>query len=395
MPGIQNLKIEKVRTTPVNVPMIDAYDFSVGKMAGTTKVIIEVETNAGIVGVGETYPLWTRDVIEKVIGPAVIGENPFNLERITSKCLPSNANPSLPYVDAYHLLAFSGVEMALWDIAGKVCDVPTAMLMGGVYRDKIPFCEYVFAARRVEEDVERFIDNTAKYCTELVSKHHSPVLEFKVGVNEPRHDIELVKRIREAVGENVILRADANGAWTESTAIRTVREFEKCSIGNVEEPCRTLEANARVRSSVSTPISVHSTKVREVANHGLDAAVVNPLPVGGFRRLRQQVSIAEDLGIDLWLHSRAELGFATAAYIQFLSATRYTVLPSQSLIRPTEDFLTKEGKPEFENGFIPIPAKPGLGVTLDHSKLEKYNRLFEEQGEFYWLNDSGRSPPFF
>jgi glucarate dehydratase len=375
--------------------MSNAYTFSVGKLGGTTKIIVEVETNAGIVGVGETYPVWTRSLIEEVIAPRLIGENPFNLERIASKCLPTNANPSLPYVDAFHLLGFGGVEMALWDVAGKACDVPAAMLMGGVYRDKIAFCEYVFAEHQQNEDDDAFIENVVKYCKNSVTNHHSPVLEMKVGVLQPRKDIEMVKRVREAVGEGVTLRVDANCAWTESTALRTVREFENLSVGNVEEPCRTLEANGRIRSSVNLPISVHSTRVSELAKYGLDVAVVNPLSVGGFRRLKQQAAIAEDIGMDMWLHSRAELGFATAAYLQFLASTRHTILPSQSLIRPTEDFLTKEGKPQFENGFMSLPDAPGLGVTLDHGKLDKYNQLFEEEGEYEWLNGTGRSPPFY
>jgi L-alanine-DL-glutamate epimerase-like enolase superfamily enzyme len=205
----------------------------------------------------------------------------------------------------------------------------------------------------------------------------------------------MVKRVREAVGDEVLIRVDANCAWTESTALQTVREFEKYSVGNVEEPCRTLDSNGRIRSSVRTPISVHSTRVSEVARHGLDVVVVNPVPIGGLRRLKQQATIAEDLGLDMWLHSRAELGFATAAYIQFLASTRYTILPSQTLMRPTEDFLTKEGKPEFENGFMSLPEGPGLGVTLDPGKLDKYSQLFEEEGEYEWLSGSGRSPPFY
>ena len=393
---IRNLKITKIRTTPVNVPMQAAYSFSVGRMAGTTKVLIEVETNdKSIMGVGETYPLWTKDIVDRAIGPLVIGENPFNLERLASKCLPTNANPSLPYVDVYHLLAFAGIEMALWDIMGKACGVPSAMLMGGIYREKVTFCDYVFVTQTEKDTPDQLISKVVAYCKSLLTEHRSPLLEFKVGVLDPRHDVEMVRAVREAVGEETILRVDANCAWTESTALLTIREFEKYGVGNVEEPCNGLAADSRIRRVLKTPISVHSTRVREVAKHGLDAAVVNPLMLGGFRRLKQQVAVAEDLGLDIWLHSRGELGFATAAYIQFHASTRYALLPSQSLMRPTEDFLTKEGKPEFEKGFMSLPSKPGLGVTLDYSKLDKYHDLFKEQGEYYWLNESGFSPPFY
>jgi glucarate dehydratase len=393
-PHISSTKIARVTSTAVSVPMRDAYSFSVGKVAGTTRIIIEVETSDGIVGVGETFQEWTQQIVDKVLAPRLIGENPFNLERLSSKCLPTNANQSLPYIDAYYLLAFSGIEMALWDIIGKVCETPSAMLMGGIYRTEIPFCDYIFVSAS-SSDPNTYVESVAKYAKWLVDTYHSPLIEFKVGVLEPKHDVELVGAVREALGNDTALRIDANCAWTESTALRTVREIERYDVANIEEPCNGLAADARIRRVIKTPVSVHSTRVRDVAEHGLDSAVVNPLQLGGFRRLKQQIAVAEDSGIDVWLHSRGELGFATAAYMQFLASTRYVLLPSQSLMRPTEDMLTKEGMPRFENGFVQLSDKPGLGVTLDHSKLEKYHALFEEKGEYNNLSERGLSPPFY
>ncbi|MFI5420814.1 MAG: mandelate racemase/muconate lactonizing enzyme family protein, partial [Nitrososphaerales archaeon] len=330
-----------------------------------------------------------------IVAPSVIGENPFNLERLAAKCLPTNANRSLPYLDIYHQLAFAGIEMAIWDIMGKACGVPCALLMGGIYRNEVAFSDYVFASKAMGETNESFMESVVKYCKKLVSQFHSPVLEFKVGVQPPEEDVEMVRRIREEVGEKIKLRVDANCAWTESTAMNTIRAIEKYELANIEEPSVTLEADAKIRRVVKTPISVHWPSPREVANYGLDAVVVNPLHFGGFYRTRKQFAIAEDLGLDIWLHSRCELGFGTAAYIHFLAAKRFSVLQSQSLIRPTKDFLTKEGKPTFENGVMHVPEGPGLGATLDTDKMEKYHQLFLELGEYQWLNSSGNSPPFY
>jgi len=374
--------------------MLDSYQFSVGGVAATTKVIVQVETTDGVVGVGETFPAWTKQILDGYVGPRAVGEDPFNLERITSKCLPTNANPSLPYVDVFHLLALGGLETALWDAMGKTTGLPAASLMGGVYRTKVPFSDYVFVAGNggTPEDHIRAV---VKYSRELVTRYRSPSLEFKVGVLEPRHDIAMVGAVREAVGEGVALRVDANCAWSESTALRTVRELERYGLANVEEPCGTLEADAKVRRSMRTPVSAHSTRVSDVASYGLDAVVVNPLQVGGFARLKKQVAVAEDRGLDIWLHSRAELGFATAAYMHFAAANRYLIHPNQTLIRPTEHTLTREGKPRFMDGFMEVPLGPGLGVTLDEAALEKYAGVFREEGESDWLGGAGQSPPFY
>jgi glucarate dehydratase len=392
--AVKGLRITKVRCTPVSVPLKDAYSFSVGKMAGTSKVIVEVETSEGIVGVGETFPNWVQYVLERYLTPRLVGENPFNLERITSKCLPTNANPSLPYIDVFYVLAFAGVEMALWDIMGKAVGAPSSLLMGGMYRTEIPFCDYVFVSGPKDSPGE-YIENVAKYSKDLATRYKSPLVEMKVGVLEPRQDVELVRTVRQVLGDKVAIRVDANCSWTEPTAMQTVREFEKHDLANIEEPCGTLMADAKVRRSILTPVSAHTTKVSDVARAGLDSAVVNPLTIGGFAMTRKKVAIAESLGLDVWLHSRGELGFATAGYLHFVASNRSMVLPNQSLLRPTEHTLTKEGMPDFRNGFMPLPKGDGLGVTLDTQALDKYHGIFNDAGEFDWLSDTGRSPPFY
>jgi glucarate dehydratase len=390
---VSGLKITKVKCTPVSVPAKDSYSFSVGRVSGSSRVMVEVETSEGFVGIGETFPMWTQQIIEKSLAPKLVGQNPFDLERIMSLCLPTNANSSLPYVDVYHLLPFAGVEMALWDVMGKAAGAPTALLMGGIYRDKIPFSDYVFVSGPLDDHKE-YAEAVAKYAKGLVTEFGSPVVEMKVGIFEPRQDIEMIGLVRQAVGEETAVRVDANCAWTEPTALRVLREFEKFGLANMEEPCSTLAADSRLRDVIKIPISAHTTRVTDVAQAGLDAAVVNPLNIGGFARTRKKVAIAEDLGLAMWLHYRGELGFGTAAYLHFIAANRHLKLPSQNLLRPEEHTLTKEGMPEFRDGVMSLPEGDGLGVTLDVSALEKYNGVFKDLGEFDWLNATGESPPF-
>ena len=135
------MKITAIRATPVTIPMDIPFFWSVGLYPGTSKTIIEVETDEGIVGLGES-PSWDcAGVINKNMAPRLIGHDPIDIAGCEMKCVPEwrvvqNTD------DASVVKAFGGIEIALWDIRGKAWNKPLYELLGGAVRKQIPFTEY-------------------------------------------------------------------------------------------------------------------------------------------------------------------------------------------------------------------------------------------------------------
>src|SRR2546426_7709513 len=136
------MKITDVKATPVSVPMEAPLRWSMGIETGTTRTIVELQTDEGIVGVGETYGgAATASTILNNCRPLVIGEDPMELGKIISKFSPYFM---IPYETSVPPHVFAGVEMACWDAVGKSLDKPVGSLLGGVIRDEIPFAAYLF-----------------------------------------------------------------------------------------------------------------------------------------------------------------------------------------------------------------------------------------------------------
>ena len=141
------MKITKVRATPVTIPLDAPFFWSVGLYPGTSKTIIEVETDEGIVGLGES-PSWDcAEVINKSLGPRLIGRDPIDIAGCEMQCVPEwrvvqNTD------DASIVKAFGGIEIALWDIRGKAWNKPLYELLGGAVRKEIPFSTHIPDIRR-------------------------------------------------------------------------------------------------------------------------------------------------------------------------------------------------------------------------------------------------------
>src|SRR6266508_2038880 len=137
--------VRSVKATPVNIPLQAPYHCSVGVFAGFSKTVVEVETDDGVVGIGEAPNPFAAGVIQTRIAPRLGGADPFDLADCEHRCVP----PIETYKntdDNAVVLAYGGVEMALWDLIGKLEGRSLARLLGGRVRDAIPFTEY-FAFR--------------------------------------------------------------------------------------------------------------------------------------------------------------------------------------------------------------------------------------------------------
>ena len=388
------MRITDVLTTVVNVPFVAPWLSSLGVAEGTTRTIIEVATDDGLVGLGEAPFAECKQVIDERLKKEIVGADPFLRQEIAVRCLPSAGSMgAYALTNGAETLAYSGIDMALYDIIGKSLRRPVYEILGGKVRDRIPFVEYFAPRYRTQEGKggELSPAKIAEYCADMISKHHSRTIEGKVGVFTPEEDILTVKLIHEAVGSSIEVRVDANASWSRTTAIRTIRGMERYDISNVEEPTRGLKGLALVRERIHSQISTHSLSFAEIATlKAADNIVCDYYETGGFENARFCAAIADELSLGFWLRSDGELGISTAAYLHLAATVPTMVHPNQSLARYLVDDIIRGGPLVPEGGYLTVPHSVGLGVEIDPAKLAKYAESYQKKGAYNWHKDQKR-----
>jgi glucarate dehydratase len=370
----------------VNIPLEVPFFWSVGTYPGTSKVIIEVVTDAGLVGLGEAPSPSCAPIVTDAMGPKLMGADVFDIEACERLCVPdtkADANTA----DRTALRAFGGIEMALWDLRGKAWEQPLYQLLGGAVRTEIPFTEY-FAYREEREGIggESTPAQVAAYCAKMRELHGSTYFEGKNPPGDPQSTIEGVKEVRRAVGDDAIVRLDANMGFSVTAAQRVLAGIEAYDVDNFEDPVATFYEMARLRRHSRIPFSSHVPDLRLAVQLGVpDSIVLNLTQLGGISRTLKFVAACEEMGVDVWCYS-GDSGIASAAYLHVVAATRHMHRPSQSLFRWQTDDVTEEGPFKPKRNVLPVPEGPGLGVTLSPTDLERCHERFLEEGpydEFY------------
>ncbi|WP_395172726.1 mandelate racemase/muconate lactonizing enzyme family protein [Roseibium alexandrii] len=385
MPGI---KITGLKATPVNIPLEKPMWWTGGLYPGTSKTIIEVETDQGLVGLGEAPSI---DVVEHIraMGERLIGADPLDVASCESLCVPpwqivQNTD------DSSVVKAFGAIEIALWDLRGKVAGEPLYRLLGGAVRKGIPFTEY-FGFR---EGAEMSPQAVAEYCVQMHEAHGSTMFEGKLILGDPKLEIDTVKVIRSAVGDTAMLRLDSNMQWSLPTAIRIFREIEPFDIRNYEDPVATFEEMAELRRHSSIRISTHVPDIRRAVALGCpDYIVTNFAVLGGISRTMRFIGACEAMNVGFWCYS-GDAGIATAGYLHMSAAMPWISEPSQSLFRWQIGDVIEGGPFRQKNDVIAVPEGPGLGVTLDRDALNHWHQHLVDNGPLDHFHDPAKPGQF-
>lgn len=410
------MEITDIETTVVMIPNKFEFGMSPALHLGRAFTILEMSTDEGIVGLGQTYGSEPKLLIDDIARSILIGQDPFRVEFLEARLRSRIAN----------LTTIGGIEMALFDLMGKAVGRPVCDLIGGRYRDEVEFFAYLNpgykGAKGIIHDLEipygapvseishgeggRFTTgDIVKWARWLVDKCGFRVIEWKTGILSPRFDIETMRLLREEFGPDMALRIDCNGAWTPETAIRTIRAMNQYDLRNAEDPTSGLSGNARVRRATGVPVSsLHSPSLSDViaaSNAGLDGVVPNIVSSGGILMSKKLVAVAEACGINCWTHTAGDTSIMNAARLHFLASTPYIIEPSQTgyNLRNLDD-ITRGSPMIWEDGCLAVPEGPGFGVELDKNKVEKYHKLWVEeaskagQEHFYEPHMGGMYPDY-
>jgi len=392
------MKIVDVKATPVFVPMLAPLRWSMGVETGTVRTIIELQTDEGIVGVGETYGGAATARAVDDARPFFIGLDPFEVQtlvkrfevfRITSEQMSKMAE--LKNVGA-------GIEMACWDILGKALDKPVSELWGGADRERIEFIAHVFY--RYEQNGQGG-ESSPEAISEryglLVEQHGFRGIKLKGGVFPPDEELAALRLLRETYAEAIKwLRFDPNQAWSVPISISTVRQMRELDVEYVEDPTWDLEGMARVRRSVPEIALATNQAVVGFANvppalalKALDVILVDLYFWGGISQAKKLATICDVFGLGLAIHSDRELGVGTAAGLHFVASTPQVCHAYDSHYHDQAfDVITAPF--EYRNGHIEVPRGPGLGVELDREAMSRAARAYEEQGDRVEFFDSRR-----
>jgi glucarate dehydratase len=376
------MKITAIKTTPINLPIEAPYWWSFGWLPGSSRCIVEVETDEGITGLGEAASWTACDVIDRRFTSRLIGRDPIDVAGAELACLPSWRGVSSA-TDFAAIRAFAAVETALWDIRGKAWGRPLYDLLGGAVRNEVAFCDYFgFRQKSGDKGGELTPEAVVEYCLDLNERHGTTCFEGKLCTRDPAPSIAVLRGLRERLGPEAMLRIDSNMAYSVTEATRIAAQIAELDIRNWEEPCATFEEMRELRRHTAIPFSAHNVDLQRGVELRVPNAFVTDVNVhGGIGRTVRFIGACEAMGIDFWCYS-ANTGIGSAVYMHLCAAFSWIREPNQSLFHMQPLDVVEEGPFRPKHNTVRVPHGPGIGVTLSREKLGHCHRLFVENGPY-------------
>ena len=361
------MKVTQVEAIPFKIPYKTPIKWGLtGYLEAAEHVLVRVHTDLGIVGVAEAIPRPTiygesqasiLYAIRNWFTPMIVGLDPNHTERIWARLEGIHWNPT----------AKGAIDLALYDAAAKAKGVALWEMLGG-YSNRLSI-GWMLGIRPLPEMVQEAMDIRSKGIK---------AFKVKVGI-DPEKDIQVIKSLREHLGPDVLIYADANMAYTVTTAIRTIKKMEEYGLAFVEEPVPAWDWKGRLKvaQAISIPImgdeSVFTPQdvAREI-DLGAIGVISIKAPRTGYTLSLKIIHLSEMAGIPCLMGTQAETGVGTLASAHFGAARRNISYPSEiSFFLSLKDDLLAEPI-SLRDGIIELPQRTGNGAILDEEKIKKY-----------------------
>ena len=375
-----------VEITDVQTTMVD------GNFPWT---LVRVYTDAGIVGTGEAY--WgagAPELIERM-KPFLVGENPLDIDRMTEHLVQKMSGEGS--IGGVTVTAISGIEVALHDLAGKILDIPAYQLLGGKYRDKVRvYCDChtadeadpVACADEAERVVEELGYDALKFDLDVPSGHEKDRANRHLRGVEIDHKVSIVEAVTERVGHRADVAFDCHWTFSGGSAKRLAAELEEYDVWWLEDPVppENHDVQREVTQSTSTPIGVGENVYRKhgqrrlIENQAVDIIAPDMPKVGGMRETRKIADLADMYYIPVAMHNVASpIATMGSVHVGAAIPNSLAVEYHSYELGWWEDLVEED---LIEDGYIEVPEKPGLGVTLDMDAVEEHmvdgETLFDE-----------------
>ena len=355
---------------------------------GQGYVIARITTDDGHIGYGEAtvLPEWGGDfgqyygespgtvfsVIADYLFPVLKDKSPLALEALMGQ---------MNRVIKGHWYAKSAIEIALLDIIGKALEQPVCNLLGGSVRTKVPLAHSLglMDVRPALAEAERAVGEGIR------------TIKVKGGL-DPARDIELIRKLESVYQGRVDFVLDGNQSYRSvAEAVRVIRKIEDCNVQCVEQPVAGIRNLASVRSQVAVPIMAdesvwtHFDTLSLVQAEAVDYVSIYVCKAGGLIGGKKVATVAEAGGLLCNVNGSAEFGVGNAANLHLAASSSVISLPcvipvttvqgkeqTEVAGRFYQDDIVVEPF-QYEDGYLVVPTKPGLGIEIDEDKLRHYS----------------------
>jgi D-galactarolactone cycloisomerase len=380
------MKITQVRAHVLRSPLEQPFAFSQGWVSSRGATLVEVQTDEGITGWGEALcqglqpPEIAAAAIHHVLKDLAVGADPLQPEVLWHRMYHHTRD----YGQKGAVIgAISGIDIALWDIAGKARREPVAKLLGGVFRTRVEAYATGFYRIKGLGEADRLAREFAAH-----SSNGFRALKIKLGFGID-DDLAVMKELQ-SLSNNREVMIDVNHAYSVADAIRLGRSLEDMGwrLRWYEEPVvqEDLDGYAEVRRALATPIAGGENEYtlfgfkELLARRCIDIAQPDLCIAGGFTGCRHIVTLAHAHGVQVNPHVWAS-AVGQAASLQLIAAippanhalfAKELLLEFDTSSHPFREHLTDMPLRQ-KQGWVEIPQKPGLGIEVDRKTLEKYS----------------------
>lgn len=372
------MRIAAIDTWVVNVPLRVAFSSSFETKAGTTRTVIRVTADDGSVGWGETMHGRPTQAIVERIKDGLLGLDP----RATAEV--ARRNHMVPFFHGYlGYCAIAGLEMALFDLIGKVSGTPLHLMLGGAQVDEVPITALLTRAEAPDATPSELPQALARAASTMVSEGGFRSLKFK-GSTDVRFDVGVMRELRRALPETG-LRVDPNAIWSVPDSLWAARELEELELEYLEDPCAGIEGMARVAAVTRTPLCTNMCVVRledfapAVRANAVQVVHADPHKWGGINASVAMHAVCRAFGLGVGLHSGGELGISMACDLGVAAALGIDYPADAMYYLLAEDVVTEPLA--VRGGAMPVPQGPGLGVEVDEEKLAEFAERNRVEGD--------------
>ena len=386
------MKISSIKSHVLRYELDKELGYSQQYYKHRTAHLVEIETDEGITGWGECFgpgniALANKYIVEKVIQPLIIGEDPINKEYIWHKVynlLRDSGQKGMP------IQALSGIDIALWDILAKKAKLPLYQLLGGKTNSKIPV--YGYGMMLQKKSVEELCELFKKEANQIKEKKFK-AMKMKVGLG-PKEDLMLVSAVREAIGNNFKLMVDANHAYNKNDALYVGKGLDEMEIFWFEEPVapEDYDGYKELKEKLKTNIAGGEAEFTKygwnqlIKNNCIDIAQPEVCGLGGITEYLKVSALAQSNFIPIVNHVWGS-ALSVAVNLHLLTSLPDMpggLFPTKSMLEfdTTEKniFITDLAEEKFSildqvknnNGFASVTDNVGIGINPNEDFIKEF-----------------------